>query len=536
MEIIESSDDHEFVGDGKFFAPAPSDLLRTILADYKHRRNCIDQIAEMVSGDLGGCVRYFVDGCKEDSRYSPSVHKLFEKKTAYAALNSDFWNRALAMTDVYDCMPQKRREEWNKQIDGMTCVDFTEEAVRPTIESLLSMRSTFMAERVDGIFRNLSGEHVTNSPMGFGKRMIISYLTSYYGDKTGYINDLRCVIAKFMGRDTPKWYASSRLVSDLQKRTSEWHIVDAGALRIRLYKKGTAHLEVHPDMAWRLNSILASMYPHAIPSEFRTKPKKQTKSFAVMSRPLPFSVLEIIGEGRFRRSSWKEFELSYGADKNSVAYQEALRVLISIGGVLNKSGYVEFDYDSQPVVSEILNSGCIPDQKSHQYYPTPESIAREAVTLADIGPDDTILEPSAGQGGLADFLPKDRTTCVEISGLHCKILDAKGFNVEQADFLQWVSEYKAARSFNKIVMNPPFSENRWKEHLECAFQMLGHAGRLVAVLPASAKNKVSLPKCEMSWSETYSGEFAGTGVSVVIMTCIKHGMRVNACQKEKEAA
>lgn len=520
LDLIEHDD--SVITDTEFFAPAATDLLDSILADYKQRRAHIDQIAEIISGDLGGCVRYFIDGCREDSRYSPSVKKLFEKKTAYAALNSDFWSRTLGMTDVYDCMPAKRREEWNKQITEMTCLDFTEDTVRPTIATLLSNRAQYMAERVDGIFRNLSGEHVTNSPAAFGKRMIISYLTSYYGDKTGYINDLRSVIAKFMGRDMPKWYATSKLVSTLQSNTGEWHTVDGGALRIRLYKKGTAHLEVHPEMAWRLNSILASLYPHAIPSEFRTKPKKQVKSFSVMSRPLPFSVLELITDGRFERNNKSVFAFSYNVDRSSVAYQEALRALISIGGVLNRSNEIEFDYEAQDIVGEIINSGCIPDRKSHQYYPTPESIARTVIELADIGPDDWTLEPSAGQGGLADFLPKDRTTCIELSGLHCKILEVKGFNVEQADFLKWMDEFKASRSFTRIVMNPPFSEGRWKAHLESAYQMLAPGGRLVAVLPASAKNKVSLPRCEMSWSGTYSGEFAGTGVSVAILVADRH--------------
>lgn len=506
---------------GEFFAPAASDLLDGILADYKKRRANIDQIAEIISGDdLGGCVRYFIDGCREDSRYSPSVQKLFDKKTAYAALNSDFWSRTLGMTDVYDCMPQARRDEWNNQIREMKCVDFTEEAVRPTIESLLSMRSKFLAERVDGIFRNLSGEHVTNSPMGFGKRMIISYLTSYYGDKTGYINDLRCVIAKFMGRDMPKHYASSRLIDTLKSNTGEWHTVDGGALRIRLYKKGTAHLEVHPDMAWRLNSVLASLYPHAIPSEFRTKPKKQIKAFTVMTRPLPFAVLDFISSGGFARGNPNTFSFGYSLDRNCSAYQEALRVLISIGGVLNRSGDIEFGYCAKYVVAEIINSGCIPDQKSHQYYPTPESIARTVIELADIGPEDIVLEPSAGQGGLADFLPKERTTCIEISELHCKILESKGLHVKKADFLEYAGSNRGFE-FDRIVMNPPFSEGRWNAHIDAAYGMLKRGGRLVAVLPASAKNKVSLPGCDISWSGIYSGEFAGTGVSVIVLTAVR---------------
>ena len=46
-------------------------------------------------------------------------------------------------------------------------------------------------------------------------------------------------------------------------------------------------------------------------------------------------------------------------------------------------------------------------------------LAQEAVALADIGDNDEVLEPAAGTGGLVDYyLPKQRTTCVEISTLH----------------------------------------------------------------------------------------------------------------------
>lgn len=49
-----------------------------------------------------------------------------------------------------------------------------------------------------------------------------------------------------------------------------------------------------------------------------------------MSRPLPLAVLEIIAAGRFVCGKSQEFGFDSYADKNSVAYQEALRALIAI--------------------------------------------------------------------------------------------------------------------------------------------------------------------------------------------------------------
>ena len=102
-------------------------------------------------------------------------------------------------------------------------------------------------------------------------------------------------IAKFMGRDEPKHNATNDVVKVARRNSGQWMSVDGGAMRIRVYIKGTAHLEIHPDMAWRLNMILASLYPMAIPAEFRTKPQKKAKEYSLFTRPLPFSVLSLLG-------------------------------------------------------------------------------------------------------------------------------------------------------------------------------------------------------------------------------------------------
>jgi len=139
------------------------------------------------------------------------------------------------------------------------------------------------------------------------------------------------------------------------------------------------------------------------------------------------------------------------------------------------------------------------------------------VELAEIGPDHDCLEPSAGQGGLADLMPKEQTACVEVSKLHCEILKAKGHNVIEADFLQ----FNRTDWYHRIVMNPPYSQGRWQAHTKHAATMLRRNGILVAVLPVSAKNKFELDGFDCSWSDVYENEFAGTSVSVVLLKAVK---------------
>ena len=534
-----------------FFAPTSTDMVHGLVAEYRRDRQRIADAVKFAESDaFKGVWHYFAKGNADEYRghssLTNSVEQAFREAGAVGVLNATYWNRALELTDVYDAMPQARRSQWHEQMrnpegrkghgsepDLPPLPDFEEETVRSTLLELLNSRAKFLAERVDGIFRALSGEHVTNSPAAFSKRMIIGHLVSSYGtttDRVGFINDLRCVIAKFMGRDEPGWNATGSVVTRARReKRGEWVTLDGGALRLRAYKCGTAHLEVHPDMAWRLNCVLAQLYPLAIPPEFRAKPKKKVKDFVMMGRPLPFAVIaalesletaynfiENTGPNAWREKYRRE-PIKNGLSPRGGFSAEAERVIAYIGGVKTKNErgteYFAFDYDPREVISEIICTGCLPDQKAHQYYPTPDNLAQMAVEMAQIEPHHECLEPSAGTGGIADHLPKTVTTCVEIGPLHCKVLEAKGHNVVQADFLKWESAYK----FDRIVMNPPYSEGRWQAHLEHAAGMLADDGRLVAILPASAKSRDVLPGWSLEWSRVFDNEFAGASVSVVIL-------------------
>lgn len=514
MSFIENG---EFVAQQEFFAPAQFTLFDQLLNEYDAQRQKIDLVASTAGQALGGVFQYFLDGNTDpDKRHhvSLSVEKLFCETGAVNALNSAYWDRALRLTDVYEVMPQSRRSEWYEQIRSMTCPPFERDIVRDTLTSLLNMRAKFFAEKVDGIFRGLSGEHVTNSPAAFGKRMIVAHMIDHLGlvnwRAAGLLHDLRGIIAQFMGRDDiSKMQSNEALVACMRGHWGEWVIVDGGALKLKLFKKGTLHIEVHPDMAWRLNMVLAYLYPAAIPPEFRQKPKRQRKEAELIQRPIPFAVLAVLGKfhpaydfdradddwrrhGRAQKLMVKNaLDLLDNVDANALA--EAESILAAIGGVRvrlengNRIVRWQFDYHPDHVVREIITSGMLPDTKSHQYYPTPQHLAEQAIELADIGEYDWTLEPSAGTGGLADYMPKERKVCVEVSSLHCEVLRAKGHNVEQADFLEWaVMAYARGQRFNRIVMNPPFADGRWKEHLRAAMKLLDFGSVLVAILPEGA--------------------------------------------------
>lgn len=324
-----------------------------------------------------------------------------------------------------------------------------------------------------------------------------------------------------------------------RQRAGEWLTLDGGALRVKAFLKGTAHLEIHPDMAWRLNDILAFLHPAAIPAEHRQKPRTKAKSFALQSNLLPFSVLAELSELEIERTTpyqanrWDEprepittnpFNRRFKGyrDGDKAARAEAEKVLMSLGGVkknINALTWYEFDYDPTTAIQDIQLSGALPDQKTHQFYPMPGVLASLLLDEVAIQEGDKCLEPSAGMGGLADLMPMVQTTCVEISPLHCRVLEAKGFSVIEGDFLQWAQETR--ERFDVVVMNPPYSEGRALAHLNAAAELVKPGGRLAAILPAGLLFKDVLKNWSCSWSGIHKDMFAGTGVSVVRLVAYK---------------
>ncbi len=515
VELIPESDD--FLAE--ISAPVSFDLISSLVGQYQHQKKEIETVAEfMAAPKNAGTLRYFLDG----NEVTGSLGSTFSLSGAINSLNSDFWGRALALTDILESMPAEQRHAWYDQIKGNSCPDFEEGTVRSTLATLAAQRTQFVADRVDAIFRALSPDHKTNLPFGFSKRFIIAGMLDSYGyvdnRKADYISDLRQIIAKLTKREVKPHSRTNGVLSIIAARyPGRWVDIDGWALRVKLYKHaGTAHLEVHPDIAWRLNELLSTKYPQHIPSEIR-KPsvrKVGSKPIQMLQRPLPFEVLNALSEARPSRKGGENlYWLPSAVDKFTA--QEAGRVLAAIGGVFQKGGFYQFGYDPSSALDHIMLTGCIPEHRSHQYYPTPPSIAVQAVEFAEIEPWHSVLEPSAGQGGLADHIPAEMTTCVEISELHAKVLQAKGFaNVINADFIEWAV---SAPKFDRVVMNPPFSDGRAEHHLAVAASLLKPGGVLVAILPASFKTRDVLPGMQLEWGPIICNEFAGTSVSIVIL-------------------
>lgn len=113
------------------------------------------------------------------------------------------------------------------------------------------------------------------------------------------------------------------------------------------------------------------------------------------------------------------------------------------------------------------------------FFPTPAATAARMAALARITKGDRVLEPSAGNGNLADAAKSagGEVDVIEISSQLREILTAKGYNVVAHDFDNFEPEEK----YDAILMNPPFSSRQDAAHIMRAYRMVKAGGHLVAI-------------------------------------------------------
>lgn len=497
------------------FKPINPQPLVDLFYQYRSVRADVERIADVLDDkDEHNVLRYFVDDRTRGTMYGAN-----SREQAISKLDADFWQRAIALTDLLEIMPEKRRREWHEQLSD-SAPPFTPDTVVATLQGLIDDRPKFLAERVDGCFQALSDKHVTNSPWGFNERMIVANVVEtpgsflMYAHNKGHFHDLRCAVARLRGDTEPPRTMTQSLLRMVGRDTGTWHTIDGGAMRVRGYKKGTLHIEVHPDMAWRLNAILAHLYPMALADESVRPPKKGARDFELIDNPIPFPVLGALNDAYTwdRRASVK-------ADVDKHVRQRAGEVLEAIGGVIDGQGAYAFDYDYQPVLQQVIMSGALPDDRSHQYYPTPEAMADYLVSCAGDIEGLRVLEPSAGNGALVGAVrrrfPRVPIAAIEVSPLRCKVLRERFPDavVRESDFLD-----VTCMSASVVFMNPPFSGGRWRAHLDHAIALLrsNAGGQIYAIVPSTA-NLADIDRNEdVACLRELGGEVAYPGVSIKV--------------------
>lgn len=144
------------------------------------------------------------------------------------------------------------------------------------------------------------------------------------------------------------------------------------------------------------------------------------------------------------------------------------------------------------------------NSKIDGFFPTPKNIVEKMLDEADIKKGETVLEPSAGKGNIADEIrtqyPDNALEVAEINGSLAELLKEKGHNIVGNDFLATNKKY------DKIIMNPPFEKLQDIDHVKHAYDMLNPGGRLVAIMSESPFfNSAKKAEAFRTWLEDVGG-------------------------------
>jgi len=212
-----------------------------------------------------------------------------------------------------------------------------------------------------------------------------------------------------------------------------------------------------------------------------------------------------------------------------------------VAGFVFPEGYEE---ELESLLGKISSGDKVNIKKETQAFFTPSILATRLVQLAEIEENEIILEPEAGQGAIIDAILEKFSMaeifCCEKSTMNQIILNKKypisdyeiNHNVIimhplNDDFLNL-----KCNQFDKIIANPPFSNNQDIDHIYQMYKFLKDGGRIVTIASThwiySMNNKERefkkwLSQVEAEVIEVEAGAFkeSGTMVGSVIIVINK---------------
>ena len=164
-------------------------------------------------------------------------------------------------------------------------------------------------------------------------------------------------------------------------------------------------------------------------------------------------------------------------------YLEVKNRILEAGGEWNgqKNGFT-CDFDAQRVF-DILKSGKRCNlQQEFQYFATPDDVADIAVSkFSTLTDEQRILEPSAGRGSLIKAVrrrcPSAKVDCYELMPENMEHLaKVEGANIVGKDFFECHDKY------DRIIANPPFSNNQDIDHVYAMYERLNIGGELSCIV------------------------------------------------------
>ena len=218
-------------------------------------------------------------------------------------------------------------------------------------------------------------------------------------------------------------------------------------------------------------------------------------------------------------------------------YQDTAKALQLIGGKWVGGKVFGFVFPSDP--TELLEQVAKGDKrnlkKEFQFFGTSDKEADQLVYLAKMQSSHKVLEPSAGQGALIKAIHREFPKMVVD---YCELMDINRIFPNKLENVHYVGDdfltlhERSDVRYDRIIANPPFSNNQDIEHVRAMYRLLKPNGRLVAITSRHWEMSNNRKETEFrAWFEKHSGDRyeiesgafkeSGTSVATFIIVIVK---------------
>lgn len=197
-------------------------------------------------------------------------------------------------------------------------------------------------------------------------------------------------------------------------------------------------------------------------------------------------------------------------------------------------GFLFDTTDVSPILSRLQGGDLTDRKKKFQFFETPIEIARRlAVRLGDVIPTDRILEPSAGRGALIKAVleewPNNIVDCYELMEENrAELARISNARLLGNDFME-----AEIGIYDKIIANPPFTNNQDIKHVMKMWDHLADGGQMAVIMSKHwqfASDKASkdfrsfVESIDHDITDLPAGSFkdSGTNVESLMLVLWKH--------------
>lgn len=203
------------------------------------------------SNVLTDCFRY------QHGSLSPSARSRLVD-TLQRGMDAELWRDTLDRSGIRSHLSAALRDQWSRACAERKTAPFEHDALVGTFGDLIERRAEIMADAVVELFRKLSWDYKTNQPQAFTAIIFVSYF------RPNEIDDLDRAMHVLDGE--PERDHRVSLGSKLHSYRDCRQQAENDYLHVQCYKKGSARVKFkRADLMDRLNGILASRYPDALP-------------------------------------------------------------------------------------------------------------------------------------------------------------------------------------------------------------------------------------------------------------------------------